>query len=550
MNVEAHSQTIENVFRKGKYIIPEYQREYDWTDENLSEFLQDINETEEENYFIGHMVCEGKYNGSSFKVIDGQQRITTITIMLSVLRDIFYEKEENNLADGLHDSYIFSKNKDNEKYVILDNQMPYPILQLYVQSKPDQKDQKIKPHKLGEKKIINAYDKFKKEWKDLSIEALKKLRDKILNLEIIFVAVDDEVDAFTIFETLNAKGKDLTPLDLIKNQVFKNYQKQIHINEPTDSWKEVINNSKEKNLKFLNYFWSSKYKKVSDRKIYKEFMKESLTIQFNYNDFLKELLEDSKTFKKIITPKIEDWKNQGEFQVYLSLEAIQIFKIQVVTSLLISLIREYNRKNISLVYLRKALSAIEGFHFVNNAIVGARSSGLDTMYSRISRDLYKANNKQNKHIIIDKMIDKLRGKLPNIDTFKSKLDSRLYFSSSQTKQKKLVQYVLKRFEYEKQNYNIHLQNLSLEHIYPEKFDNHWNKIDLIYIKNIGNLVLLDKDINSKVGNKDYKTKKAIITNDSTLITTKEVFSKYIDWNQDKIEDRKEKLIIDMYNFFS
>lgn len=548
MNVEARSQTIESILKKGQYIIPEYQREYDWTEENLNEFIHDIKESNEENYFIGHMVCEGNYNGVKFKVIDGQQRITTITIMLSVIRDIFYEKELYNLANGLHENYIFSKDKDYNEYVILDNKMPYPVLQAYVQSKPDKKDKKIQAIKSGEKKIIKAYDKFYKEWKELLEDKLKELRDKILNLEIIFVAVDDEVDAFTIFETLNAKGKDLTPLDLIKNQVFKNYTRQIHIDEPNDSWKKIIENSKDRNIKFLNYFWASRYKKVSDRKIYKEFIKKSKEDKFDYNVFIENLLDDSKIFQKIISPKLEYWNNTGEFKVYFALNAIQIFNIQVANSLLMSLLREYKDKNISSKYLVKALTAIEKFHFINNAIIGGRSSGLDTMYSRISRDLYSAKGRHLKHNIIDEMVDKLKGKLPNIAQFKAKIDSRLYFSSKNTKQKKLVQYVLKRLEYEKQNYNIELFDISLEHIYPEKFDKFWKNINIEYIQNIGNLVLLDKDINSKIGNKNYDEKKKIILEKSTLLTTKEVFEEYTNWNEDTINTRRDFLIEKLYEF--
>jgi len=548
MNVEARSQTIESILKKGQYIIPEYQREYDWTEENLNEFIHDIKESNEENYFIGHMVCEGNYNGVKFKVIDGQQRITTITIMLSVIRDIFYEKELYNLANGLHENYIFSKDKDYNEYVILDNKMPYPVLQAYVQSKPDKKDKKIQAIKSGEKKIIKAYDKFYKEWKELLEDKLKELRDKILNLEIIFVAVDDEVDAFTIFETLNAKGKDLTPLDLIKNQVFKNYTRQIHIDEPNDSWKKIIENSKDRNIKFLNYFWASRYKKVSDRKIYKEFIKKSKEDKFDYNVFIENLLDDSKIFQKIISPKLEYWNNTGEFKVYFALNAIQIFNIQVANSLLMSLLREYKNKNISSKYLVKALTAIEKFHFINNAIIGGRSSGLDTMYSRISRDLYSAKGRHLKHNIIDEMVDKLKGKLPNIAQFKAKIDSRLYFSSKNTKQKKLVQYVLKRLEYEKQNYNIELFDISLEHIYPEKFDKFWKNINIEYIQNIGNLVLLDKDINSKIGNKNYDEKKKIILEKSTLLTTKEVFEEYTNWNEDTINTRRDFLIEKLYEF--
>jgi len=548
MNVEARSQTIESIFKKGQYIIPEYQREYDWTEDNLNEFIEDINDSEEENYFIGHMVCEGKYNGSQFKVIDGQQRITTITIMLSVIRDIFQEKGLNDLANGLHENYIFSKDKDYNEYVILNNQMPYPVLQKYVQSKPEHKDKSVIAEKSGEKKIIKAYNKFYKDWNDFEEIKLKILRDKILNLEIIFVAVDDEVDAFTIFETLNAKGKDLTPLDLIKNKVFKNYTKQSHLDEPNDSWKKIIENSKDKNIKFLNYFWASRYKKVSDRKIYKEFIKESKKQSFNYNNFVSDLLNDSKIYKKIILPIKEDWNASGEFKVYFSLNAIQIFNIQVANSMLMSLFREYNAKTISLKYLVKAIKGIERFHFINNAITGTRSSGLDTMYSRIARDLYKAPDKQAKHIVIDGMIIKLKDKLPSIEQFKAKLNSRLYYSSQNTKQKKVVQYILTRFEYEKQNYNIELFDMSLEHIYPENPNKDWNAMDKTYIQDIANLVLIDKDINSAIGNKSYSDKKILILKKSTILTTKEVFEEYDTWDQSTIEDRKENLIKKIYEF--
>ncbi len=171
MNVEARSQTIESILKKGEYIIPEYQREYDWSEDNLHEFFVDIdNSSENENYFIGHMVCEGRYNGSEFKVIDGQQRITTITIMLSIIRDIFYDKGLENLAEGIHDNYIFAKDKENQEYIILDNKMPYPVLQKYVQSKPRDKDKSVtsEPKKSGEKKIIKAYNKFYKDVERLS----------------------------------------------------------------------------------------------------------------------------------------------------------------------------------------------------------------------------------------------------------------------------------------------------------------------------------------------------------------------------------------------
>lgn len=552
MNVEARSQLIKQVLNKGKFIIPEYQREYDWTDENLDLFLEDINDAgADENYFIGHMVCEGDYNGSEFKVIDGQQRITTVTIMLSALRDVFYAKGFEKFANGINNKYIFSTDVEENEFVVLENQMPYPTLQSYVQSIPSKKIKTEKPKKSGEKKIINAYDKFFNAFNKLDEEKLKTIRDKILNLEVIFVAVDDEVDAFTIFETLNAKGKDLTPLDMIKNQVFKNYSKQAHVDEPNDSWKIIINNIEHNSIKFLNNFWASRYKKVSDKKIYKEFVKESKTNSFNHNTFVSDLLYDSILFNKIINPKKSDWE-KSEFAIFVSLNAIAIFNVRVANAMILSILREYSKKNISLKYCEKALLSLEKFHFLNNAICSLRSSGLDTMYSSISRDLYNSEDKHLRHNCIDKMIKSLEDKKPDIEKVKANIDDKLYYSKENRqgeKQKKLVKYVLEKIEFSKHTSSIDYLDTSIEHIYPEKAKKvYWPiLIDNDLIKNIANLTLLDRSLNSKIGDKSYSKKKEIILKESNLLDTKELFNLYKNWTNEELGIRKEILIKKIYN---
>lgn len=547
MNVRAENMTISNIFKKGKFIIPDYQREYDWNKENLNEFFDDINELEKnEHYFIGHMVCEGDFNGNEFKVIDGQQRITTITIMLCTIRDIFYKIEKMNLAQGIHENYIFSKDKDYKEYVILENKMPYPVLQKYVQNTPDKKDTLLKPVKSGEKKIIEAYKDFLDRIQTWTEDELIVLRDKLLNLEIIFVAVSDEVDAFTIFETLNAKGKDLTPMDLIKNQIFKNHPKQCHVNEPFDSWTTIIANTKESTLKFLNNFWASRYKKVSDRKIYKNFIEKTKT-DFNYESFIKDLLKDSELFKKMTLPKKEDWSSQqGEFDIFLSLRSIRDFSVSVANSMILSVLREYEAKTISKEYCKKALSAIEKFHFINNAICSLRSSGLDTMYSRYAKDLHQAKDKQAKHIILDSFIKVLKEKQPKKEIFESKFDEKLYYTRNDEKNKKLIQYVLFKIEYKEQNKNIDLLNFSIEHIYPENPNGKWNPIDQKLISNIGNLVLLDSSLNSNIGNDNYSSKKEKVIEKSTLVSTKNVFSKNEKWAEENITDRRNMLVDTLY----
>lgn len=487
MDVEARSQKILNTLSKGRFIIPDFQREYDWEENEINELLGDLQDVRpNESYFIGHMVFEGKFEGNEFKVIDGQQRITTITIMLCVIRDLFFEKGLNNLAEGINDKYIFAKDVDNNPYIILENRMPYPILQSYVQSIPSKKDKSQKPTKSGEKKIIKAYDHFYTLFKNKEEQELKDLRDKILNLEVIFVATSDNVDAYSIFMTLNATGKDLTVVDLIKNQVFHLYPGQPHIDEPNDTWKKILDNTNDKAIKFFNNYWSSRYKKISDSRLFKEFHKNIIKKKVPIKDFLKQLLDDSLIYRKINTPSKEDWIGQNEYPIYFSIYAIsEVFSIDVANAMLMSLIREYDNKHISLNYITKALNSIEKFHFIHNAICSNRSSGLDQLYSKYSRELLNATNKQEKHHIIDKFIKNLEEKLPDKVTFETNFDSKLQYLSKSTKQKKLVSYVLTRIELKKQNKNVELHNISIEHIYPEKSAGKWETIEGKYISNIG-----------------------------------------------------------------
>lgn len=541
MEVRAENLKIEAVFKKGKYVIPSHQRQYAWEKSHFESFILDILKYQGGNYFIGHMVCTGEFNGKDFKVIDGQQRITTITIMLCVLRDIFLEKNQENLADGINGNYIFPKNRDNQEYIVLSNQQPYPVFQKYVQNASDDKDKNIEPTNDGEKKIIVAYDFFYSKWKDDNIENLEVFRDKILDMEIIFVATPNIDSAFSIFETLNARGKPLNQLDLIKNQIFQHYKSPTSLDEPNDSWKEILKNSL-KDKKFLDYFWASKYGKVANKHIYGRFEVESQKDNFIYNDFTKDFLQDSKHFRKIISPDISDWTTNRQ-KIYFSLLSIKSLKIKVANSFLISLLREFNSGNISNKYFTKALEKIERFHFMFNKIAGERSSGLDLKYSKISRELYNAPDRNKKHAVIDRLIQELSEKLPNKDIFSKQVEQRLYYHSKDTKYKNSVLYSLYRLEFEKQNYNVSLHDLSIEHILSES-----NPESIDDIKDIGNLVLLDAGINSTVGNKSYLEKKEVILNKSTIITTKETFQESDEWGAKQIKDRKEKLINQLFEF--
>ncbi len=551
MKVEARNMTIDNVLGKGKFIIPSYQREYDWDDENIEEFINDIEESDiGDNYFIGHMVFNGDFNGNTFEVIDGQQRITTITILLCCLRDIFIERGNLDLANAIHNKYLFSIDRDNNPYAILENKMPYPILQTRIQSKPEDRDNTVEPQKKGEKKILSSYNKLLKRIAGYSIDDLRKLRDKILQLETIFVAATGLEDASTIFMTLNATGKDLTALDLVKNYVFSKYPSMPHIEEPNDSWKTILQNTsgltkENEKDRFLNNSFASRYKKVSDSKIYKEIVKQFKSGKIDAKKFISELKEDSEIYKTIIKPDLSNY-SKTDYDIYESVNAIiSFFKIEVANAFLLSLIREYKKNNISKGMTIIALNSIEHFHFINNAICSKRSSGYDLLYAKYAQELFLQKTKQKKHEVIKNLVKVLLSRIPDEVDYNASFNKRVYYKSTLTKQKSLVQYILTKME-RRENKNAVLINISLEHIYPEKPNKDWYKLtnddNLMYI---GNLALLDSGLNSEIGNKSYSLKRKTILKKSKIITTKKVFENE-QWREQDIIDRTQKICQYMY----
>ena len=188
-----------------------------------------------EDYFIGSMVVYKK-SKQQYGVVDGQQRLTTITILLCVLRDEFAKLGNDDLAKGLH-QLIERKDRNNVSEYVLKTETSFPYFQEHIQkfSEPEVETQ----IHAEESNLKNAHTVFRNLVssalvavdtdttipQDKKIEAkinkLTEIRNSVLNLNVIFVTLDNEDDAYVIFETLNTRGKDLALTDLVKNHFSK-----------------------------------------------------------------------------------------------------------------------------------------------------------------------------------------------------------------------------------------------------------------------------------------------------------------------------------------
>lgn len=512
MKIESKDTDIESLLDGSYFHIPRFQRPYSWDDDNINDFWNDLVANKGDDYFIGSMVVYKK-SKQSFGVVDGQQRLTTTTILLCVLRDAFYELGHIDSAEGLH-QLVERKDRDNKNEFVLKTETSFPYFQEHIQKfgEPEINDKLLaeelnlrRAHLLFKKLVSDSISSVDKDSTILAefkgkakFEKLTGIRDTILNLNLIFVVLDSEDDAYLIFETLNTRGKDLSVSDLVKNHFAKNLKAKGSVDTAKIKWgsiMEMIHNSAA-DLSvdmFIYHYWASRYEAVPLKKLF-PVIKKKITKEVS-KEYLDSLVSDSKLYRSIHEPAYEWTKN--EVQASRSLGAMQLFKVSQPTPAVLSLTRAYKDGKIKFGKYRDALSAIEKFHFVFTAVTSSRSSGgISAMYSAFARKLFESETSQEAGDEINEFINKLRAKRPSIDEFVVAFRE-IAYTNANSKQKNLVRYILRAVsEFYHYKYPCDMEDLTIEHLHPQSIvGNGWDEWN---VGQVGNLIFLDQKFNEKL----------------------------------------------------
>jgi hypothetical protein len=524
MKIESQDKRIDELLKGNTFVIPRFQREYSWEAEQVSQFWSDILSNLLESYFIGSMVVY-KEGRSTLAVVDGQQRLTTITILLCAIREGFKSLKKHELAEGLQ-AYIEQKTRDNKMVYVLQTETSFPYLQEVVlkNGEPDA------PFEVGreEEAIARAYSSFK-ESIDAQINTiipktkqpnskkiseatkwLSKLRDTVLDLNVIVVTLDNEDDAYLIFETLNTRGKDLALSDLIRNHFTKFVKPDGGVDQSKLKWKKVLDTIANSTTsldpdQFIVHSWQSRYDFVTKAKAFQK-IKRSV-VKTNAKEHLDRFVSDSEHWRSIFDTDFR-W-TKAERDVARSLAALRTFKVIQPTPGILSLIRSYRDGIIKFRLLRDAVSMIEIFHFLFNAVTSSRSSGgISGMYSSFGRQIFESTSPHAAAKAIAGLRKKLRERKPSDSQFDADFEE-VVFTKNVSSQKALVQYVLKKVALQEAQPTVgETDDLTIEHFLPEAKKK--DGVPESIIGQIGNLFLVDSDTNSQLASKDFVTKKDIL----------------------------------------
>jgi uncharacterized protein with ParB-like and HNH nuclease domain len=561
MKIESKDTDIESLLVGSYFHIPRFQRPYSWDDDNLNDFWTDVVVNQSDDYFIGSMVVYKK-DKQQFGVVDGQQRLTTITILLCVIRDHFLSLGSKDFAEGIH-QLIERKDRNNRNEYVLKTETSFPYFQEHIQKYNDGPELIVDIH-LEEKNLKNAHFRFEKlvssalgaidqdlsikpELKtELKIKKLINLRESVLNLSLIFITLENEDDAYLIFETLNTRGKDLALTDLVKNHFSKHLKSRGDVDHAKIKWSsmlDTIHNSSSdiSSDNFIYHFWCSRYEAVPLKKLFPKIKKD--ISRTKAKDYLDALVSDSKIYRSIHEENFEWTKN--EIEVSNSLYALQMFKLSQPTPATLSLVRAYRDKKIKYKKLRDALSAIEKFHFVFTAITSSRSSGgISAMYSSFAIRLFCCTGSQDASELIAEFVSKLRDKRPSIDEFKVAFKEVIY-TNANSKQKNIVRYILEKFSlYYSYKYPVDFDELTIEHLSPQDqigLDS-WEESS---VGCLGNLIFLDEKMNGALGTKSFSEKIRILKEKDYSLS--EFISNSDSWTPALVFEHADKMAEVAYN---
>lgn len=535
------------MFQSNFYKIPRFQRPYSWDRGNIEEFWSDVFEEATPGHFIGSMVVYGGAGEDRF-VVDGQQRLTTIIIFLAALRNVCAANNEQPLALGIQ-GLIERQDLNAEKRYVIRSETSYPYLQETVlkfgepdhDAKPSDEEQGIRAAfdfatQGFNSRVAAVVDKASSPSKaKLAVrKLLEGFRDALLQLDVITIELDDEDSAYLVFETLNTRGKDLEPKDLIKNHLTRLMPSGIEVDSARDKWNGMLRSLAQSEIDvstFLHHNWLSRNEYVPEKTLFK-----AVKAKVKKKDakcYLNGLVADVERYRRIANPVSFQWDNEAT-PIRDSLAALRIFKVTQPNPLLLSVIRSLDEKRISMKQAREAIRAVERFHFMFTAVAGQSSSGgVSKMYAAVARDLTNEEDEQKRAKILAEFRSKLKARIPDATTFETKL-AELRYGPGETRDRALLKYALSKIDRVlRKDAVVDYNKMTIEHIAPQ---NPPVGVPITTMfSNIGNLTLVSDELNAKLKNKGFAEKKAIFA--SSDFPLDDVVSKAADWGDDEIKSR-------------
>jgi uncharacterized protein with ParB-like and HNH nuclease domain len=531
--MKASETRLQPIFEGTKqYVVPLFQRPYSWTKKEWEILFADLQEIasldEPRAHFLGSIVTlptvsvpEGV---AKYMLIDGQQRLTTVLIILTVLRDLARSAGNEALAEEINLTLIVNQfKKDGDHQKLLPTQGDRKAFETIVMGSSDGFDNQV----------WKAYSYFKSSIKaqDLPIDKVKKILCN--DLSIVSIVLDPDDNPHLVFESLNAKGRALSAADLIRNYFFM----RIHVDNQEDVYSKYwkpMEQALDANLTECIRHYLMKDGKVVRRDDVYFVLKEGVTKE-NAIDRLSDLACFGSYYERLLYPGREP-----DAEIKAAIERFNRLETNSAFPFLLNCYDDYHKGR-----LPKA-ELIEVFKILENFVVRRFVCNIATKYlSTIFTALYQQAKSYSTVSFNRGLCLALQTKgYPRDTEFRSRLvDGKLYGSGDRALKTKLILETFKSSYGHKEG--VSYSSLTLEHLLPQTITEpwknalgkDWQEVHELYLHTIGNLTLTG--YNPELSNSDWNRKRAILI-ESNLELNKYFATKEC-WRREDIEQRSRDL---------
>lgn len=559
MGFEAHDRYLYELFNRNKYYIPRNQRRYVWTERNWEELFDDImliNSGYEATHFIGSIVLyrgKDRENGiSHYTIIDGQQRITTLAILLASVAFWLKCYGADDEFNGTK-QYILARDDTDKDHIMVTSEYHVSLGRILngiiysdiKQLKRQNVDSFLNAYTIGnkDKNIADAFKYFLEALRSFvdksekkPVNSLVELRDAIVNrVTYVSIIASSEEDACTVFEILNARGSVLEDHELLKNFIMRGIKPEGDIDQAKIIWNEIESDLGNNIGRFVKHYATHRYRPsaqsgASDYKTIQKANKGCST-----EDLLYDIRTKATYYNRLVNPIIDGEKancTQKEYMIYSFFKKRRHEQIRPV---LLSLIHQREQNLLSVEKYEETILFLYDFIVCYNIIGQENSNKITNIVYSMAYSLENNYSDEN----LQEFITKLKGKLPEKDSFYSAFSligwshhGGFYDDSKDKDRVKIVLEVLERIKSPSKN----CDEFTIEHILD----------DSAGVKNgkIGNLIPLEESLNSLAKGKSFQEKLAIYSQ-SSFQTARNVAARYSNGNFN-IDTRTKAIAYDLY----
>jgi len=538
----------------GRFRVPNHQRDYSWTEDEIQQLLKDISDAQnsgQDEYFIGLMVFMPE-SEREFRILDGQQRIATTVILLSAIRTWLRSHGLDDDAGDIQRYYIAARrlggtdhdpvlvmNENNDslftRFVVRESPLRDITSQLEVLKRYDPNRRLLEAISFCRSYIDEIASGSAAT--DAAAQELYRLVEYLNDgVKVVRLNVSSESNAFTVFETLNDRGLDLSILDLVKNHLFGRSNNDSQLSSVQRRWTQMMANlSNVRADDFLKAWWTSRFGRVQTPQLFAKF-KEKVTTAANAEGTSIDLLVASEKYAALEISDDPMWSPYNP-NARRCVRSLKLLGARQTHPILLSALDTYDVREIE-----RLLRLLEVLIVRYQLIGGGRTGRLEIACARLAHRIHD--------IQCNTATDaaaQLKDVLPSDTDFKEA------FRTKQERNSTKARYILAELEIAARRsaageVGVELEptsTLTLEHILPKSPEDAWkdqlesdNSFAEDCTHRLGNLCLLTQ-VNRSLGNRSFEEKKKVFAQ-SELTLTKQV-SDCEEWTREQVEKRQARM---------